>query len=130
MVQIENRVSATLSTGPRLTQMTKDSEACNVGTIQFEAYSLHKNGVCLGIICYRDNCHLDWRNYWLSQTYSLKAFEMGESSVELTAQMSFVSQQTLKTLYLFIGATPFRAPLARPTCGRLHGKTGGKQRTE
>jgi hypothetical protein len=37
---------------------------------------------------------LDWRNYWLSQTYSLKAFEMGESSVELAAQMSFVSQQT------------------------------------
>ena len=42
MVQIENRVSATLSTGPRLTQMTKYSEAFNVGTIQFEAYSLYK----------------------------------------------------------------------------------------
>jgi hypothetical protein len=85
---------------------------------------------------------------------------MGESSVELAGQMSFLSQQTiqdrwrwdkcrnpfvliplyfanadtstkvLKTLYFFIGATPFRVPLARPTWGRLHGKTGGKQRTE
>jgi hypothetical protein len=34
---------------------------------------------------------IDWRRYWLSQTLSLKAVELGEGSTELASQIGFVA---------------------------------------